>query len=297
MKKSVTILLYLIVVFAAACSKKTSPAPAPVTPPVTADPVTGSFPNEVKPAAQAPCALGAYYRKVFSATDAWLGITGTVILPFTQFDSSRTRPTNSRQFLDNPSVYMGGNANGQETDIGMTWEVIRDASGNVTPDRRAFRPFLRRSGHAASSQQALYVNAPALEKYYWYPGDTINMTVRLVADGILQLKVESRNKVFDTTFAAGGFQLAAPASFKRVNAIDQVSNEGKPVQPSKTKVTGSQWLKTSLFRMYNGTVVEAPMHSGRFTPMLCPDAKFFVIQANGEEVKKGAESVVIDAGK
>jgi len=282
------------------CGKsKGSDAPPPPPPPPTSgtDYAATAFPGEVAPPASLPCALGAYYRKLNSSQDYWLGITGTVVLPFTAFDSTRTRPTNPRQFLDNPSMYMGGNASNQETDIGMTWEVIRDAAGNVTPDRQAFRPFLRRTGFAASGQQATYINAPAIPSYYWYPGDTVTMTVKIVSNGVLQLTVESRNKKFDTTFAADGFRLGTMASFKRVNAIDQVSNEGRPVQPSKTKVTGAKWLKTSLFRAFNGATVEAPMHSNRRTPMLCPEPKYFLIQATDEELKKGAEAITIDADK
>lgn len=294
MKKSISVLFVTAVLLATACSKKSAPSPTP-TPPV--GPTADSFPNEVKPPLQASCALGAYYRKLFSSTDAWLGINGTVILPTTTFDSSRTRPTNPLQFLDNPSVYMGGNANNQETDIGMTWEVIRDSAGNITPDRRAFRPFLRRTGFASSGQQATYINAPAIGRYYWYPGDTINMTVRIVANGVLQFTVESRTKKFDTTFAADGYRLSGMASFKRVNAIDQVNNEGRPAQPSTTKVQGAKWLKTSLFRPYNNTVVETPMHSGRYTPMRCPDPRHFTIQANDQELKWGAETITIDAGQ
>jgi hypothetical protein len=295
MKKSINILFFFGAMLVMACSKSSTPAPVSPTP---IDPLpTDSFPNEIKPATQANCAMGAYYRKVFSSTDAWLGITGTVVLPSMVFDSTRTRPTNPLQFLDNPSVYMGGNANNQETDIGMTWEVVKDAAGNVSPDRRAFRPFLRRTGFASSGQQATYINAPAIDKYYWYPGDTINMSVRIVSNGLLQFKVESRNKRFDTTFSAHGYQLTAFASFKRVNAIDQVNNEGRPVQPSTTKVLGAQWLWTSLYRMYNTTVVETPMHSGRYTPMRCPDPRYFTIVASNAELRRGAETISIDAGR
>ena len=85
--------------------------------------------------------------------------------------------------------------------------------------------------------------------------------------------------------------------FKRVNAIDQVANEGKPVQPTKTKVENAKWQNTYLFRLHNEKEVKAPMHSGRFTDMRCPDTKFFSIVASEAEAKIGGELITIDGGK
>ncbi|MCA5004382.1 hypothetical protein [Sphingobacterium bovistauri] len=253
------------------------------------------FKTEVKPAASLPCFQGAYYRKVVSSNDYWLGINGEVSLPTIQFDEDRKNPNKAQQYLDNPSIYMGGNMDGQETDIGLTWEVIRDENGVVSQDRRAFRPFMRRTGHK-SGQAALYANAPAQAEYYWYPGDKINMSIEVIENGKVKFIVEGAGKKFETIFECAGYTLTRQGEFKRVNAIDQVSNEGKPAQLSKTSVSGSKWFKTNLVRYQNGKRVHAPMHNERFTSMLCPAVKHFAITQTADEKKIGAEAININAG-
>jgi hypothetical protein len=82
--------------------------------------------------------------------------------------------------------------------------------------------------------------------------------------------------------------------FKRVNAIDQVANEGKPAQSTKTKVENGKWSDSYLFRTYNGKVIKAPLHEGRFTDMRCPDPLYFNIQTTADEMKKGGETISIN---
>lgn len=260
------------------------------------DPINNYFPGEVKPQAYFQCFPGAYYRKVVSSKDTWLGIGGKVILPQISFDPDRINPAKPKQYLDNPSLYLGGNANGQETDIGMTWEVIRDQNGTVTADRRAFRPFLRRTGYKGTGQEANYMNAPAEDRYYWYQGDEIEISLEVVRDGWILFTVEGAGKKYQQEYQCDGYKLNSKIEFKRVNAIDQVANEGKPAQPTKTKVENSLWKESYLFRMYNNELVKAPIHSGRFTDMRCPDVKYFSITASDEEKKKGGETINIDAG-
>lgn len=264
---------------------------------VPQDPILTYFPNEVKAPLGSTCFAGAYYRKCVSSFDLWLGITGKVVLPKITFDPNRTNPSKPSQFLDNPSVYVGGNASGQETDIGLTWEVIRDDKGNVTQDRRAFRPFLRRTGYVPTGQTAFYENAPAQPEYYWYQGDTVTITLKLVASGVLHLAIEGKGKKYERDFQCDGYQQGVAMQFKRVNAIDQVANEGKPAQPTIAKVDGSRWFFTRLLRSYQGQVVEAPMHTGRFTDMRCPNLKFFSIRTNDDEKRIGAEEITIDGSK
>lgn len=283
---------FSIAVMFAACSEKLKD----VQPYIPSDPVNTYFAGEVTPHSQANCAMGSYYVKRTSALDTWRGITGIVTLPEIKFDSSRILPSNNKQFLDNASIYMGGTANGQETDIGLAWEVIKDANGVVSPDRKAYRPFLRRTGYNATGQAAEYISAPAIDKYYWYPGETVNISVKIISNGLLRLTIDGNNKKFDTTYAADGYLLDKPLIFKRVNAIDQVGNEGKPVQATKAQVIGAKWAKTSLIRFYNGNEVEAPMHNGRYTSLLCPQVKYFTITASDADLKAGAETITINGG-
>ncbi|WP_187774938.1 hypothetical protein [Pedobacter sp. BS3] len=250
------------------------------------------FDDEVRPAASQPCFSGAFYRKIVSSKDKWLGIGGTVRLPDMVFDQSRKNPAKLGQYLDNPSVYLGGNMNGQETDIGLTWEVIKDEQGNVSADRRAFRPFLRRTAY--SGQDAAYQNAPAQSDYYWYPGDEVTLSVRVVADGKIRFTIDGAGKHFETDFDCAGFRLNSMGEFKRVNAIDQVANEGKPAQPTKTRVEHAVWKATNLFRREQGKVLTVPLHDKRFTDMRCPSADNFSITASNQDKKVGGESIDIN---
>lgn len=257
------------------------------------DPLTSFFKDEVKPDISKPCFDGAYYRKIVSSEDVWLGINGKVVLPNIIFDKDRVNPAKPEQYLDNPSVYLGGKMSGQETDIGLTWEIIRDENGNVTPDRRAFRPFLRRAAYK-NAQKATYKNAPAESQYYWYPGEEVTMAIQVINDKKIQFVVEGAGKRYETEFEADGFSPNHIGEFKRVNAIDQVGNEGKPVQATKTKVENATWKETNLYRSYQGEVVSAPMHDKRFTDMRCPDESYFNIVSTKAQQKKGAEIITID---
>lgn len=287
MRYFILLLLTFTTVF---CTKKESATKAS---PVVTNPAYTYFPNEVMPASSKNCFNGAYYRKVVSSTDAWGGISGFVTLPTISFDPSRINPAKPSQFLDNPSVYLGGNMNGQETDIGLTWEVIKDAQGNVTADRRAFRPFLRRTGHAGSGQQAAYENAPAEAGYYWYPGEEVFMSVKIISNGLLRLTIEGAGKKFEKDFECNGYVFSGKGEFKRVNAIDQVANEGKPVQFTRTKITGAAWKSSSLYRINGTTLSETPFHEGRSTDMRCPSTNYFSISATQQDKAVGAEKIDI----
>ncbi len=254
--------------------------------------VYGYFPDEVKAPLVGQIFAGAYYRKVVSSSDVWTGIEGTVILPHMTFDPARVNPSKPAQYLDNPSVYMGGNMGGQETDIGMTWEVIKDDNGNVSADRKAFRPFLRRTAYG--SQEKNYSNAPAESRYYWYPGEKITMSVRVDAAGVIRFIVDGAGKHYETTYECGGYSKGSKGTFKRVNAIDQVNNERKPAQTTKTLVEGSRWESTYLYRYVSGKDVKVPMHTGRFTDMRAPDVKYFQITHTEADDKIGAESININ---
>jgi len=251
-----------------------------------------SIANEILPVAQKPCFEGAYYRKLVSSHDYWRGIEGTVVLPRIEFDQQRVHPKKPGQYLDNPSIYLGGSMGNQETDIGMAWEVIKEENGQVSKERKAFRPFLRRTGHE-SGQLAVFENAPAQKAYYWYPGEEIKMSLVLVADKKVRFVVEGAGKRFEREFDCDGYLLKDVGEFKRVNAIDQVGNEGKPVQATKTKVLNAEWKATNLYRWIDGKLMAVPFKKTRYTEMMCPAVKYFEVKASKVQVAAGAESLTI----
>ncbi|HZZ43119.1 MAG TPA: G1 family glutamic endopeptidase [Tepidisphaeraceae bacterium] len=246
---------------------------------------------EVPPAASLPCFPGAYYRKAVSSVDLWTGIEGVITLPTPQFDPARKRPKTPAQYLDNPSIYIGGRAGETEIDAGVTWEVVQLPDGTTSPDRRAYRPFWRNKGwHAAMAHP----------DYYFYPGDTIRLRIESTAANKLTLTIELINRgsaaihalkpygpatrpaePLVVPFDAPNFSPGSPQQFKRVNAIDQVGREGKEVDPTGTTVTGAAWHKVTLLRGDQ----QLPMLPERFTDMRCPAAEHFHItpEDNGGE--------------
>lgn len=216
--------------------------------------------KEVAPLTSAPCFPGAFYRKAVSSFDSWTGIGGLVKLGTPKVDESRIGPNG--QPLDNFSVYMGGNAGGKfEVDAGLTWEFTVDENGKRSERRNAFRPFWRTK---------TWNSAPAKKEFYFYPGETVQIAVLVAGVGRLRLIVtDGKSKTFQTDFEAEGFVAGAPRQFKRVNAIDQVGNEGKPAQPTKAEITGAEWLQTVLIRGEGAAAQQLPMISARMTDMRC----------------------------
>ncbi len=266
----------------------------PTTPAEELDPVTEYFENEKRPTASVPdCFNGAYYRKIVTESDRWVGIEGQVVLPELHLDPDRMHETQVNKHKDNPSIYMGGNASGQETDIGLAWEQIV-ANG----PRVAFRPFLRRTAFAATGQEANFMNGTNNSNFYWYPGDVVTMRIEIVQNGVLRFTVEGEGKRYEVDYPCDGYTLNSNVEFKRVNAIDQMGNEGKPVQASTTKITGSKWNYTKLLRYdSDGSLLEVNMHSGRYYDMRCPDTKYFEITASDAQAALGSETIDIIAGE
>lgn len=239
--------------------------------------------DEIAPAAQLPCFPGAYYRKAVTSFDVWTGIAGFVKLGTPTVDEDRLDAA-TKQPLDNFSVYMGGNAGANyEVDAGVSWEFTLDEKGVKSPRRNAFRPFWRTKTWNA---------APAQKEFYFYPGETIQMAIFIVAPKKLRLVIsDGKSKTFQTDFDAEGFAPNVARQFKRVNAIDQVRNEGKPVQKTKAQVTGAEWTQTVLLRGAGADAKQIPMDKTRFTDMRCSDEKHIVVTTT--DAAKGAEKIDI----
>jgi len=240
---------------------------------------------EVPPAAQLPCFPGAYYRKAVSSFDRWTGIIGVVKLGQPQTDPARLDPKDG-QPLDNFSVYMGGRAGEQEIDAGLTWSFSVDEKGKRSAVRDAWHPFWRNERWA---------EAPAQPEFYWRPGDVVTMAVLVAGPGKLRLVVADAGpqpkRIFQTEFDARGFQPRIPRQFKRVNAIDQRYNEGKPAQPTEAQVTGAEWLEVHLLRGEGATAVRLPMTRARLTDMRCPSPEHVRVVVTDEA--RGAEKIDI----
>ncbi|MCY7347621.1 MAG: hypothetical protein LH614_15565, partial [Pyrinomonadaceae bacterium] len=190
----------------------------------------------------------------------------------------------TKQPLDNFSVYMGGNAGGKsEVDAGLSWEFTLDENGKKSARRNAFRPFWRTK---------TWNSAPAQKEFYFYPGETVQMAVIAAAPNKLRLIIsDGKTKTFQTDFDAEGFTAGVPRQFKRVNAIDQVANEGKPAQKTTAQIVGAEWLSTILLRGAGADAKQMPMTAEKFTDMRCPNVENIVV--NETDKAKGGEKINI----
>ncbi len=264
---------------------------------------------EAKPAESAPCFPGAYYRKAASSFDHWTGIEAVVQLPEPSYDMSRVK-ANGRP-LDNASIYLGGRAGDQEIDCGVNWEIVKEADGSVSKIGKAFRPFWRNekwySGPAKpeyyfypgdvirmkveNTQDGkllmridLLARAKDADKLP-EPADSADETTPIVAtkpaagagDEAFTTKPVDSISSFTTVFDASEFRLEGLKQFKRVNGMDQSGNEGKPVQPTKTRITDAKWREVWLLRGQK----RVPMTPERFTDMRCPDPKHIEVSPAG----------------
>ena len=291
------------------------------------------------------CFQGAYYHKVFSSKDYWVGLEAEVTLPMpdinryeaTYNDSLNIDP-NSRN-LDNPSLYMGGNAFA-ESDVGLSLKnaLVRNEAGSfgVSIGSYAFRPFWRyitSSNYDAGSYDrangryyAVSCNGSGTSKncsgnwdfndtqYYYLPGDKLRMIVYSPKPGYLQLQIEvieastlpysvgvrtynewkQPEDFISPAFPSSGHG-SMKAEFKRVNAIDQVANEGKPVKETTTSVGEAIWHNTYLHRNIDGTLYRVPFNMTRVAVMSCPVVSYFT--TTGIDNLTGAETVALHPGR
>ena len=103
------------------------------------------IPNEAKVPSTPACFLGAWYRKVFSSTDQWLGLEGLITLGEFTPDESRFNLDGRGRYMDNPSIYMGGKS-AKESDAGLGLNMSylsSDTSEDLTlsSPKLAYRPF------------------------------------------------------------------------------------------------------------------------------------------------------------
>ncbi len=279
---------------------------------------------ENKPPPPPKCFLGAWYRKVYSAKDNWLGIEGVITLGEFNPDEKRFASDGRviyERYLDNPSVYMGGQAL-SESDAGLgfnygylttnTLEKLNYGSPKFT-----YRPFWRYiysevidvDGNVTRNNVNSWNVTDAKDfNYYYFPGDTIKMSVYSPEKNYLQLRIEllkpstipkykkirdgyglKEIKVFYSPLFYSEGHGAVDAEFKRVNSIDQYGNEGFIVKETSATVTEAVWENTYLFKKIDGTIYRVPFTKNRRTEMACPNSESFTIK----DLTDGGEVVTI----
>lgn|SRR5690554_1999103 len=285
---------------------------------------------------------GAWYHKVVSSKDYWVGIEGVITLPKVQirryadaYNTSLDIDPNVKN-LDNPSIYMGGNAY-NESDVGLSLSLVKLGNGTVTKGSYAFRPFWRyitntdydlggvdlaagrRYGTSTASpanqvQKNIYGNWYFEDsEFYYLPGDKVRMLVYSPKPNYLQLQIEvlevstypesvqirQENGWKDPAdfispmFSSPGHGASnVKAEFKRVNAIDQSGNEGKPTINTNTKVSDAIWESVYLHRRIDGTLYRVPFNNSRLAVINYPLESGFIITEVDDET--GGSTVTID---
>lgn len=286
----------------------------------------GTILNETSKPATPACFAGAVYRKVFSNRDQWLGIETVVTLPLFVPDPLRIDNTRPTLYLDNASVYLGGNAY-NESDVGVSWMIghISATNPGVSRSGVAFRPFWRYITTQESCTNNNCFRHAHVTNYatYYFPGDKLRISVFSTRPNYLQMRVEileltthpdfvnHRKNVyqlpddFPRIFISDEFHSAGVGvvntEYKRVNALDQVANEGKPTLNTNARSEDTKWHEVYLYRRIDGDLVKVPMTANRAAYMACPSgtnvngnfSQAFQISTSGIDVSLGGEVVTI----
>ncbi len=283
---------------------------------------------------------GAWYYKVVSSKDKWVGIEVVVTLPEVEIRRYKSEFDSTLDFdpgvknLDNPSVYLGGNAL-SESDVGLSMSlgVINTRTNEISKGSVAFRPFWR---YITSEDQDLggydahdgkySVSANGnncfanyhwkYTEYYYLPGDKLRIVVYIPEENKMQLQIEVLEKstlpesveirekygwkdpadFLSPVFTSPGHGTGMDAEFKRVNAIDQSGNEGGTAIPTDTKVEGIIWHETYLYRVIDGVLYRVPMNESRRGTTAAPESKYFTVSYEGVDSSLGGEIVTIHPG-
>ncbi|MFA7076501.1 MAG: hypothetical protein WC152_07555, partial [Candidatus Izemoplasmatales bacterium] len=289
---------------------------------------SGEISNEFYPEGKQKCFAGAWYHKVMSSKDKWLGIEGLVRLGEFTPDKTRFNLDGNGRFMDNPSVYMGGNAL-EESDAGLGLNLTylsKDTSEdlNLSSPKLAYRPFWRyiyketidfKGNIERINRNSWNISEPRSLCYYYFPGDLLRMKIYTPIKNYLQLRIEvvETTKIEKYASLRESYNLPGGkpkdfysplfiseghgdvlAEFKRVNSIDQYGNEGYYAKDTDALVSEAIWHETYLYREINGEIMKIPFVSQRQKVMTCPSQNAFTIKYGDDLLE---ESIQIHPGK
>lgn len=285
----------------------------------------GEIEGEIKPPVPPQCFLGAWYRKVFTSFDSWLGIEGVITLGEFTPDESRFNLDGKGRYMDNPSVYMGGKSQ-KESDAGLGLNLTYMSSDtsfdlDLSSPKLAYRPFWRYiysdatdiGGNVNRREiNSWNISNPRSLMYYYFPGDKIRMSVYSPLPDYLQLKIEivtvteipkyrdlrkqyhlkddKPSDFYSPIFYSKGHGYMN-AEFKRVNSIDQYGNEGFHAQNTRAYVSEAVWHEVYLYRKINGQIMKVPFSQERQCSMICPNTEAVTVRYINPQL--GSESIFI----
>jgi len=284
--------------------------------------------NEVFPEGKQKCFAGAWYHKVMSSKDKWLGIEGLIRLGEFSPDKTRFNLDGHGRYMDNPSVYMGGNAL-EESDAGLGLNLTylsNDLSEdlNLGSPKLAYRPFWRyiyketidfKGNIERINRNSWNISEPRSLCYYYFPGDLLRMKIYSPVKNYLQLRIEvieptkiekyvklresynlpnNKPKDFYSPMFISEGHGDVMAVYKRVNSIDQFGNEGYYAKDTDATVSEAIWHETFLYREIEGKIYKVPFTKNRQMIMTCPSEKAFTINYGKDDFE---EMIQIHPGK
>lgn len=286
--------------------------------------------DEIAPTEAPACFLGAWYRKVLSSTDYWLGIEGTIRLGEFIPDEKRFGTDNRvswKRHLDVAATYLGGKGM-LESDAGLGFNSGYESLDttfdlNYGSKKICYRPFWRymysdvtdiNGNVTRNSVNSWNMSDPKRFEFYYFPGDVIKMSVYSPLEDYLQMKIEiietttipkykeQREKYNlkdnkPSTFYSPLFHSAGhgkdKVEFKRVVSIDQYGNEGKHAKMTDATVLDASWQSVYLYRRIDGIIVKVPFTEERQSQMACPNKASFTLSVSEEQKRVGGESITI----
>ncbi|MEI6039894.1 MAG: pilin [Candidatus Berkelbacteria bacterium] len=232
------------------------------------------------------CFPGAYYLKNTSRGN-FTGIEATVVLGSVKPDDNRFQTVtyssnNYCKSKDNPDIYFGiKDVNGQESDVGLEWELGKDENGNTSQTQIVFRPYWRTEASGLNM-------APISPAFQWHSGETVTMTLTVPKDNSLIFKVSGSGKSFETEPFAAKIRKNTNHEVKFVTSIDQLGRENLPVEGTNTVFSGTQWLSRKVFIGESGQSINIPKITSEYR-QACPSGKNILLSITNRDL--GAEVV------
>lgn len=257
----------------------------------------GKIPNELEPPKQIKCFPGAWYHKVVSSKDSWVGVEAKLKLGEFTPDEKRFNLDGLGRFMDNHNVYLGGLAE-TEADCGLGYNTMYESDNTSYELTKAspklgYRPFYRfivkeryEEGGNVDVINANFwrTSDPRDLCYYYFPGDIVRIKVYSPIPNYLQMRIElvepSKIKKYQeirkryhlendlpkdyiSPLFYSSNQGVTSAEFKRVNSIDQYGNEGFKAINNTSKVENEVWYECYLYRYLKGELVKVPFNQKR----------------------------------
>lgn len=193
------------------------------------------------------------------------------------------------------------------------WRYITDESEDIgtydLANGRQYAATLLSNHNGLKNIYAQY--HPSFTEYYYLPGDTIKMSLYSPKPHFMQLKIEvlsistlpysiklrQKGKLknpetfISPMFSSKGHGTDSVKTYKRVNAIDQVKNEGKVAVVSNTKILNALWHECYLYYKREGVLYKTPMNDDICVTMQCPQSIAFI--ATQIEEKTGRQMISI----